>query len=152
MYSDYEGHSAIALEQTALTNTNKDYVNIQQSYPYSFFVKFENSIQYLDWRPMISYILQDIEENKSKSYIALKFHYTLAKAYSEMILEFCKKFNVQEVVFSGGCFQNVLLLHFFERFLKTHVNLYFHKELSPGDSSISIGQILVANAKLNSNI
>lgn len=151
LYSDYEAHSAIALEQTALTNTKKDYI-IQQSYPYSFFINPQNSICYLDWRPMISHILQDIEGNKSKSYIALKFHYSIAKAYSEMLLEFCKRFHIKEVVFSGGCFQNVLLLHFFERFLKTHVNLYFHKELSPNDSSISMGQILVATAKLNVNI
>jgi hydrogenase maturation factor HypF (carbamoyltransferase family) len=66
-----------------------------------------------------------------------------------MVIYFAKKYKIRKIVLSGGCFQNLLLLEFFYKFLYNHVDVYFHKELSPGDSSVSIGQLLIANALLN---
>ncbi len=145
--SDYEAHAAISLEQVAVSCFSDNMP--LDSYRYDFIKR--NRILYLDWRPIIKSILEDILSNVSISMIALKVHFTIAMAYSEMILNFSKKYRINKIVLTGGCFQNLLLLEFFYKFLKNHVEVFIHKELSPGDSSISVGQVLIANAVLNSH-
>ncbi len=144
-YSDYEAHAAISLEQVAYSYSIKN-----PSYnAYSYRLIKKNRILYLDWRYIVKGILEDLSSNTDIGLIALKVHNTIAKAYSQMVIYFAKKYKIRKIVLSGGCFQNLLLLEFFYKFLYNHVDVYFHKELSPGDSSVSIGQLLIANALLN---
>lgn len=49
--------------------------------------------------------------------------------------------NIEKIVFSGGVFQNSLLLHLLKERLSSEFELYFHKGLSPNDESISYGQL-----------
>jgi hydrogenase maturation protein HypF len=49
--------------------------------------------------------------------------------------------NVDKIAFSGGVFQNSLLLYMLKKNLDSEFELYFHKQLSPNDESISFGQL-----------
>ncbi|MCS7204106.1 MAG: carbamoyltransferase HypF [Leptospiraceae bacterium] len=142
LFSDYEGQAAISLEQIIQPQDVED----EKIYSYKW-VFHQNGIRYLDWRYILRDILLDLESGASSSLIALRFHRTLAKAYSDLVLELSQLYSVYDVVLTGGCFQNTFLLDFFEKYLFT-LKVHTHKELPPGDGSLSIGQILIANERL----
>ncbi len=146
-YSNYEGHAAISLEQKAL-EYNINTCSTENYYEYKLIKK--NTILYVDWRYMIKSILEDLKKHQIP-FIALKVHITIAKAYSDIIFYLQKKFKMNKVVLSGGCFQNIILLEYFKRFLENKIEVFIHNKLSPGDNSISIGQAIIANEILMNN-
>ncbi len=140
--SDYESHSAILLEQEMYKQSFEKFTN--QKYSYNFVKK--NGRIYIEWISLIQEIIEDIENHLSKSLIAQKFHNTVIEAYSDLIIQFSRNYKVKQVVLSGGCFQNSFLLDNFYGKLRSDLEVYFHRKLSPGDGSISTGQVLVASS------
>jgi hydrogenase maturation protein HypF len=56
-------------------------------------------------------------------------------------------------VLSGGCFANRILFDkTVELLQKKHLKVFFHRQLPPGDESISYGQVLVAGRRREMNI
>jgi hydrogenase maturation protein HypF len=82
-------------------------------------------------------ILRDLENSVSSREIALKFHYSLVN----LIRQEAEKLGVMKLAFSGGVFQNSLLVELILKELGTDFDLYFHKQLSPNDENISFGQL-----------
>ena len=83
-------------------------------------------------------IIRDIEKGKPKNYIAAKFHYSLVCLVGIV----AKNFKVDKICFSGGVFQNALLVDWIENEFNDTYELYFHKDLSPNDENISFGQMI----------
>ena len=54
--------------------------------------------------------------------------------------------NIDKIAFSGGVFQNSLLLNLLKKRLYPDFELYFHKRLSPNDECISFGQLAYENS------
>lgn len=79
----------------------------------------------------------DLIHQKSKEYIAAKFHFSLVQSVKIM----ANKFNIKRLTFSGGVFQNAVLVDLLIHHLSKDFELFFHKNLSPNDESISFGQI-----------
>jgi hydrogenase maturation protein HypF len=52
------------------------------------------------------------------------------------------KFSVQRLAFSGGVFQNALLVDMIIEFMNEKNTLYWHKEFSPNDEGIAFGQLM----------
>jgi hydrogenase maturation protein HypF len=50
--------------------------------------------------------------------------------------------NVTSICFSGGVFQNALLVDWIQKEYISKYQLYFHKNLSPNDENISFGQLV----------
>ena len=69
--------------------------------------------------------------------IALNFHYTLIKSVEKI----AKSNNFRKLAFSGGVFQNALLVDLIVEFLSKDFELHFHENLSPNDENISFGQL-----------
>jgi hydrogenase maturation protein HypF len=85
-----------------------------------------------------SNIIKDIHSNIPKGKIAACFHRSLvALIKRQAILA-----NMKSIAFSGGVFQNALLVDFIIEDLGKDFKLYFHKQLSPNDENISFGQIM----------
>jgi hydrogenase maturation protein HypF len=82
-------------------------------------------------------MLQDLERGISSSQIALKFHYSLVN----LIRQEAEQRKVSLLAFSGGVFQNSLLVELILKELSNDFELYFHQQLSPNDENISFGQI-----------
>jgi hydrogenase maturation protein HypF len=82
-------------------------------------------------------ILEDILLGKEVTMMAAKFHLTLVR----MIDNIAKNQGVKGLVFSGGVFQNGLLVDLIHHHLSPKYNLYFHKYLSPNDENIALGQM-----------
>jgi hydrogenase maturation protein HypF len=127
----FEGEAAMMLEaaaQSAFEKENGNRVSSNNSYDYpldNFQLNLFNSI------------LDDIKSGTSNPEIALKFHYSLVN----LIRQEAEKLQVRKLAFSGGVFQNSLLVALILKELSSSFDLYFHKQLSPNDENISYGQI-----------
>lgn len=74
---------------------------------------------------------------KNLGEIGLNFHYTLIKAIEKI----AEKNNVKDLAFSGGVWQNALLVDLAIDVLGEKFSLNFHEKLSPNDENISFGQL-----------
>jgi hydrogenase maturation protein HypF len=87
---------------------------------------------------MLRELVRDINLGKSTSEIAFKFHLTLA----ELVAQTARQHQVPRIAFSGGVFQNKLLVELIRQTLMDSHQLYFHNQLSPNDECISYGQLM----------
>jgi len=83
-------------------------------------------------------IITNLAQNKDKGLIAAQFHVSLA----DYIRLSAQKYDYKNIAFSGGVFQNALLVDLIIEQMQRKYNLYFHKEFSPNDEGIAFGQLL----------
>jgi hydrogenase maturation protein HypF len=135
-HNSYEGEGAMLLESVA-AKYNKP---IQQ--PYSISITDTE----INWSVCISEIIHDINSNKPIGFIAKKVFVTLAW----LIHEVATIEQADGIAFSGGVFQNTLLIDLIDEIIGDEFELYFHRELSPNDECISFGQL--AYSELNTTL
>ncbi|MEM6722830.1 MAG: carbamoyltransferase HypF, partial [Bacteroidota bacterium] len=128
----FEGEAAMLLEQAAQGYLDKHQIIKQangQLEPYSG-----------GWNTKLLFqeVLEDLATGLSIEYIAAKLHWTLV----EVIRASAQKAGVQHIAFSGGVFQNGVLVDLLLHFLSEDFQLYFHKTLSPNDENLAFGQIM----------
>ena len=83
-------------------------------------------------------MIEDRNADKSIEEIAAKFHLSLVNWIADVALsEKC-----ESIAFSGGVFQNAVLIDLIHQRLTAGFKLYFHKDLSPNDENISFGQFI----------
>jgi hydrogenase maturation protein HypF len=87
---------------------------------------------------LVHAILQDIAAEKPVGAIAASFHYTLVR----WVRRVAKQQGYRSIAFSGGVFQNALLVDLCVRELRPDFKLYFHERLSPNDENIAFGQLV----------
>jgi len=132
-FNTYEGESALALQ----TMAEKSKLNLWQ--PYCLALN-GNSLE-------APYLLQNLDRDyknkKPVEDLALRFHQTLVQW-----IQFVSDTQlINKIAFSGGVFQNTLLVDLIiERLGKNH-DLYFHNILPPNDENIAIGQLAIAKLK-----
>lgn len=123
----YEGESAMLLESLAKKCKSR-------SYDY-YHLPLNEGV--LDWSVLINELIHDWFQKESNEVIAWKFFYSLAKA----IARTSNHFFIDKIAFSGGVFQNALLVDMIIEILQHKRQLYFHLQLSPNDECISMGQM-----------
>lgn len=127
----YEGQAAMALENCASSMANGQHYPFQLSRSTPIVINWENTLEHL---------LEDIT-SFSPQLIAVKFHNTLA----EMILAVANKAGFDNIVMSGGCFQNALLVEKAANKLNTAgFNVYCHEKIPPNDGGLALGQAYAA--------
>ncbi len=117
----YEGQAAIALENLALNGKN------------SFFYPLIWENHKLNSLALFSEIFKD---KRDKSEIAYSFHLTIAK-WIESIVE---KHSKENIVLSGGVFQNELLTSLCLDSLKDY-KVFMNQQVSCNDSGLCLGQL-----------
>ncbi|MGI8952076.1 MAG: carbamoyltransferase HypF [Chitinophagaceae bacterium] len=129
----YEGEAALVLEQQAHNYLIKNNFKISDHY-------FEEEINQpqITMKKIIRSLVKDINAGKDKSEIAALFHNSLAV----LIEKIANKIGIKKITFSGGVFQNSVLIDLVHLQLEKHFELYFHEQLSPNDESIAFGQIM----------
>ena len=125
--SSYEGEAVMLLESYA-ANCKED---IHTFYP----LPIENNT--LNWSAFLISFLADIEANKSKAYIARKIFFSLAISIEEQ----ANYFSIDRLAFSGGVFQNALLVDMVQNKVGKKRRVYFHRQVSPNDENIGLGQL-----------
>ena len=132
--SRFEGQAAMDLE-FALAG-----FAVEDCYP--FVVNTEGVI---DWEPTVLAILQDLERSEPGGHIAATFHNTLA----EIIVAVARRAGEEQIVLTGGCFQNIYLLtRAVERLVAEGFRTFWHRQVPPNDGGIALGQIMAASRQL----
>jgi hydrogenase maturation protein HypF len=87
-------------------------------------------------------LLADVGRNESSDVISAKFHNALA----EMIVAVTKKIGEQNVLLTGGCFQNRYLTERAVAGLREKkFTPYWHQRIPPNDGGIALGQCIAAS-------
>ncbi|MFN2458105.1 MAG: carbamoyltransferase HypF [Chitinophagaceae bacterium] len=130
--TSYEGEAAMLLEEEA-----HRYFKNELEIPDAW-LKEDGLESPLKTQSSIRKILKKVKEGKNKSEIAAWFHVQLALP----IKKIASQHKCDKVCFSGGVFQNGLLIDLLIKILGDKYQLYFNKDLSPNDENISYGQII----------
>jgi hydrogenase maturation protein HypF len=135
---NYEGQAAIELE--ALCDPAEADI-----YPLPFAGR-EPVV--MDARPTIRAVLSDLSRSVSPARIAARFHNTIVSATVSACLELAASRDLEEVVLSGGSFQNRRLLEGVSRGLRAAgLRVLIPQLLPPNDGGVSFGQAAVAAAR-----
>jgi hydrogenase maturation protein HypF len=99
----------------------------------------------LNWGSLIEAVLEDLQRGVKPGIIAGRFHNALAEA----ILSVAQAVGERRVALTGGCFQNHLLTERATRRLSgAGFQVLLHRQVPPNDGGISLGQVVVAAARL----
>ncbi len=147
----FEGQAAMALEY-AVDATVRDAYPIEtkdegrKTRDLSSVVRPSSSV--LDWHPLIESVLSDLSRGIERSIIAARFHNALVQA----IVAVAKQIGEEKVALSGGCFQNRFLTERAATELaQAGFRVLLHQHVPPNDGCISLGQVVVAAARLTTN-
>jgi len=141
----YEGQAAIEMEAIADTNILN---NDKETLNYSFKLEKSANIYYIDTSPTWREILNDIKQHISSSEIAAKFHKSLAVAIETIVKQLRQEHQFNQVVLTGGVFQNQILLQQVKmRLEKLEINVLTHSIVPTNDGGLSLGKSVIAAAK-----
>ncbi|ACB77785.1 (NiFe) hydrogenase maturation protein HypF [Opitutus terrae PB90-1] len=94
----------------------------------------------LDWRPALAALTRELAHTPVPT-LAARFHATLAAGIAAL----AERVGIEDVVLSGGCFQNVRLLELTTAALQAKgFRVLRHRMLPPNDGGIAAGQALGA--------
>lgn len=142
----FEAELAILLEKLALSSQLSAFSSQLSGAGYSFKIIREKNRYVLDPGSMFKEIIRDLKNGEAKEKIAFGFHLTVANMIYKMCLSLKKATGINKVVLSGGVFQNKLLLSLsLDLLRKGGLSVFYHKDLSPSDLSLCLGQAAVAS-------
>jgi hydrogenase maturation protein HypF len=128
----YEGEAAMLLEDLAMSFFKTHGLDFSESY-----ITKGSSYYRVPTKTLIQNIVFDLKKGKNKDLIAAKFHVSLVK----IIQKVARNVGCKKLAFSGGVFQNSLLVDLIIHHLDSEFDLFFHQQLSPNDECISFGQL-----------
>lgn len=136
--ANYEGEAAIELEAIADGRCADGY----------HFELAENE-SLIEAAPVITGIANDLLARVSPAVISAKFHNAVADLITRVALKVRAERKLNKVVLSGGVFQNMFLLErAFARLQAKGFEIYTHRHVPTNDGGISLGQVVVANARI----
>jgi hydrogenase maturation protein HypF len=155
----YDGQAAIELE--ALAETSGD----EQNYPFQLTPILlkdpligskgaqgpaARSGLELDFTPLFPRILADLAAGIPVAAIARRFHRSVAQATIEAGTRIATENRLEQVVLSGGAFQNRLLSKMiYTGLTKRGLQVFTHRLVPPNDGCIALGQVAVAARRMN---
>lgn len=122
----FEGEAAMKLEALA----NRVHMYAGQYDDWDFPEKFTREA-------LMQHIVNAIHAGVPREVIAYQFHVSLVQWVDEV----ASRQSVSKLAFSGGVFQNALLIDLLYERLGSQYELYFHKQLAPNDECIGFGQL-----------
>lgn len=131
----YEGQGAILLETMA--------EDCEDAYP----VSLEANGDRMDWdfRPMVRELVQELDAGRSPAQLAAKFMNTVVELARVQCRQIRERTGLNQVVLSGGVFQNIYLLpRVIRRLEEVGFDVYHHSRVSANDEGISLGQTMIA--------
>lgn len=128
----FEGQTAMQLEFEAMTS------DTEATYELPLIEREKGTPRLLDWRVMMVELLSDMKAGVSASECAAKFHNGVVEA----VVQVARLEGVSQVVLTGGCYQNVLLLERTMAALReAGFRPYCHHVMPTNDGGIALGQL-----------
>jgi hydrogenase maturation protein HypF len=139
---NYEAQAAIELEMTISPSED------ETGYPLELVPDDDSWI--IGTRPLFEALLDDVGRNLPVAAISRRFHNGLVEGFIQIATLLRKKTALQRVCLSGGTFHNIYLSQRLEaRLSEAGFEVFTQKEVPSGDGGLSLGQALVAAAKLH---
>jgi hydrogenase maturation protein HypF len=92
---------------------------------------------WIDWEPMIRRVMEDVRAGVGPGIISARFHGCLAK----LLVKLAERAGLDQVVLTGGCFQNRVLLEEGIAGLRgSGYRVYWPQRVPAGDGGIALGQ------------
>ncbi|MEL7248103.1 MAG: carbamoyltransferase HypF [Bacteroidota bacterium] len=130
----YEGEAAIQLQALA-----EEYIALHGLDDLTYYT-INQTTGFIPTQQLLSEVYLDLNTGQTKECVAAKFHLSLVMIIKSVAVEQ----NIGQLAFSGGVFQNALLVDLLHHYLAADYRLYFHQQLSPNDENISFGQMVCA--------
>ncbi|MFA6320976.1 MAG: hypothetical protein WCY36_03875 [Candidatus Omnitrophota bacterium] len=135
----YEAELPIELEKALTVNSGERYGFDIERAGGNFIIK--TSV-------LIKDIVKDAEAGTDKGLMSCKFHNTVAEMIVETSARLGKKFKIEQVVLSGGVFQNKYVTARALNGLRDKgFKAYSHRDVPASDYGIPVGQIAMANKR-----
>ncbi len=133
---NYEGQAAIEFEALA---------DETERASYSFGLDQDT----VKVRSVVEALIKDVMAGIHISKISARFHNGLAESAREICLKIKSETGIDEVVLSGGVWQNITLLGRTLSLLnKDGFRVYIHREVPTNDGGLSLGQAVIAAARM----
>ena len=137
----YEAQAAIELMQAFET------IDVRL---FSFEIEQKNGKREILIKPIIRSLVRSIQNNESFSKISSRFHTTLIKIFIEIVQDARKEKGINQVILSGGVFQNMILFeHTILALEKADFTVYTHSQVPTNDGGISLGQAMIGRNNFN---
>lgn len=131
----FEGQAAMEWE-FALEGIETD-----EFYPFRMSDSPDRSSIIIDWEPVVRGILHDVRRKIPVGVISAKFHNALVEA----IVAVARSAGEEQIVLTGGCFQNKYLTErAVGRVRDEGFRPYWHQRVPPNDGGIALGQVVAA--------
>ena len=137
---NYEAQAAIEFEALADPYENGEYNWIMEPNGN------HNGAQYqIDPAPLINEVLMDMQNNISISIISARFHSSVARMVSKVCNTLRSDYGIDEIVLSGGVWQNMTLLQRTHNLLVSdNFKVYIHHQVPTNDGGLALGQAIIA--------
>ncbi|MDQ6980678.1 MAG: carbamoyltransferase HypF [Ghiorsea sp.] len=140
----FEGQAAMALEVLAEKNL------CPTTKLYSVESVLVDGVSRIIWEPMWLTLLNDLKDGVSPADIAAKFHQTMIHVVSEQAKNLAHAVECDQIVLSGGVFQNKLLLEGVQQRLQAQgFDILIPRDYPLNDGGLSLGQAVIAFATLD---
>ena len=91
-------------------------------------------------------IVHELEAGVAPTTIAARFHNSLAALFTETVRLVAEQSGIDQVVLSGGVFNNQILLKLLvESLTRNDMKVYVHRQVPAGDGGIALGQAAIAS-------
>lgn len=138
----YEAQAAIELEVLSRAH-------LTGASPYPFTIEAEEGALVIRLRDMLSAIIKDAHFNEAPGRIGARFHITAAQMAVQAALAVRDRTGLNEVVLSGGVWQNQVLLDLTRTLLRAEAfEVYAHRQTPANDGGLALGQAAIAAHQL----
>jgi hydrogenase maturation protein HypF len=147
---NYEAQAAIELEM-AMASSETASRNGDTAYPMKLVPQLvpENDHWIISTRALFEALLDDLGRDVPVAAISRRFHNGLVEGFVELATLLRKRTALNRVCLSGGTFHNVYLSQRLEaRLSEVGFEVFTQKEVPAGDGGLSLGQAVVAAAKI----
>lgn len=128
----YEAEAAIYLEMLAAGSNTGDFIPVPGSFVKGMIITDP---------AFIMRELFGLRKRKDLPYLARLFHNTVVESMASAAERVCSASGMENVLLSGGVFQNRLILQGLEkRLASAGLNVFFNKTIPANDAGISVGQ------------
>lgn len=135
--ASYEGQGAVLLEAAAGEDAG--------AWPLAF---YGEPLRF-DWRPMIRRMVEERDAGVPMEVLAARFLNTLLDLAVETARRASAASGLRDVVLSGGSFQNRYLMERLpDRLRAAGLRPWVHRRVSCNDEGLSLGQLMIAEARL----
>ena len=143
---NYEAQAAIELEMAI---GSSETVALEKDGGYRLQLLPDNDHWIISTRPLFEGLLDDLGRNVPVGAISWRFHNGLVDGFVELATLLREKTALHRVCLSGGTFHNAYLSERLEaRLSEVGFKVFTQKEVPSGDGGLSLGQALVAAAKI----